>query len=395
MSNVLPTAGNSPFAGTVINVMDKGAVGDGTANDTPSIQAAIAAADDGGAIYFRRDVPRQCPLVPTIGQLYFSLGDKAVIKADAAVEPFSVFKVKSGPVEFHRLTLDLSKDPDKASRLREAEGGACRDRGRGRRRRDRRARRRLVPHPPQPRSGDPRSRQRRRVAPRPRHHPRQRRRGLLRVRRHARQGQRRPRRDLPVRRLPERNRGRLLPRRRGLGRQGDQQQAPRDRVPVLVRLARARLRREVQRRQGTRGNEAARLGIAAGGGPERRTPNNGFTIIDNICEGNYAGGITLDPTIADDPKTDDEDESARILVQRARISGNVCRGRRGGSDMGGDSRLGPGIHVRNSSNVVVTDNLCHTPLFRHPARQLLACPRARPTRATTTTTVSGSSVAPA
>ena len=114
---------------------------------------------------------------------------------------------------------------------------------------------------------------------------------------------------------------------------------------------------------GGKEREATKLrgwGIAAGGGPERRTPNNGFTIIDNICEGNYAGGITLDPTIADDPKTDEEDESARILVQRARISGNVCRGRRGGSDMGGDSRFGShGIHVRNSSNVVVTDNLCH------------------------------------
>ena len=96
---------------------------------------------------------------------------------------------------------------------------------------------------------------------------------------------------------------------------------------------------------------------AAGRNDARR---NGNTIIDNICEGNYAGGITLDPTIADDPKTDEEDESARILVQRARISGNVCRGRRGGSDMGGDSRFGShGIHVRNSSNVVVTDNLCH------------------------------------
>ena len=75
--------------------------------------------------------------------------------------------------------------------------------------------------------------------------------------------------------------------------------------------------------------------------------------------GNYAGGITLDPTIADDPKTDEEDESARILVQRAHLGERLPRPE-GGSNMGGDSRFGShGIHVRNSSNVVVTDNLCH------------------------------------
>ena len=101
-------------------------------------------------------------------------------------------------------------------------------------------------------------------------------------------------------------------------------------------------------------------GIVAGGGPERRTPNSDFTITNNICEDNYAGGITLDPTFADDPTTPDEDESAKVWAQRARVSGNVCRGRRGGKSLGGDDPFGiHGIHVRNSSDVVVTDNLCH------------------------------------
>ena len=362
MSNVLPTAGNSPFAGTVINVMDKGAVGDGTANDTPPIQAAIAAADEGGAIYFPAGTYLvNAPLVPTIRQLYFSLGDKAVIKADAAVEPFSVFKVKSGPVEFHRLTLDLSKDPDTeppdcakpkevpAGIVAEAAAGGtvelvvdscriCHSHGQGIRVRG---------------SGDEWRHDRVII------------------------------RDSVVEdccefgvTLGKVNGARVETCRFEGCRNGIVADSCRD---VVVSAAKAIKNRRhgivfrfsydwhvrdcVAKCNGGKEREATKLrgwGIAAGGGPERRTPNNGFTIIDNICEGNYAGGITLDPTIADDPRTDEEDESARILVQRARISGNVCRGRRGGSDMGGDNRFGAhGIHVRNSSNVVVTDNLCH------------------------------------
>jgi parallel beta-helix repeat protein len=94
-------------------------------------------------------------------------------------------------------------------------------------------------------------------------------------------------------------------------------------------------------------------GIAAGGGPEipAPTPNSDFTISDNVCEDNYAGGITLDPTLAEDP--------AAVVAQRARVSGNVCRGRRDGEPRGGEDPFGVhGIHVRNSRDVVVTDNLC-------------------------------------
>jgi parallel beta-helix repeat protein len=119
----------------------------------------------------------------------------------------------------------------------------------------------------------------------------------------------------------------------------------------------------VVKRNGGGERDQAKLrgwGIAAGGGPEKRIPNSDFTITNNICEANYAGGITLDPTIADDPDTPGEDESAKVLPQRARVSGNVCRGRRGGKSLGGDDPFGThGVHVRNSSDVVVTDNVCH------------------------------------
>jgi parallel beta-helix repeat protein len=362
VSNALPTAEGGPFAGTVINVMDHGAVGDGMADDTAHIRAAIAAADDGGAIYFPPGTYLvSAPLVPEAGQMYFSLGDKAIIKSDAAVEPFSVFKVQSGPVEFHRLTLDLSKDPDleppdcvkpkevpsgivaeavaggtvelvvASCRIRHSHGQGIRVRG----------------------SGDERRHDRVVI------------------------------RDTVVEdccesgvTLGKVNGGRVEACRFEGCRNGIVGDSCRDVVVSAVTATKNRrhgivfrfsydwhVRDCIAKFNGGKERDETKLrgwGIAAGGGPERRTPNNGFTITDNICEDNYAGGITLDPTIADDPKTDEEDESARVLAQRARISGNVCRGRRGGSDMGGDSRFGThGIHVRNSSNVVVTDNLCH------------------------------------
>jgi parallel beta-helix repeat protein len=87
-------------------------------------------------------------------------------------------------------------------------------------------------------------------------------------------------------------------------------------------------------------------------------PNSDFTITNNICEDNYDGGITLDPTVVNDPRTK-RDETALIWPQRARVSGNVCRGRKGGKSRGGEHPFGShGIHVTHSSEVVVTDNLC-------------------------------------
>jgi hypothetical protein len=82
-------------------------------------------------------------------------------------------------------------------------------------------------------------------------------------------------------------------------------------------------------------------GIAAGGEAAKGLqPNSDFTITNNVCEHNVLGGITLDPTMEDAPTT--------IWSQRARVSGNVCRG--DGAQLG--------IHVTHSSDVVVSDNTC-------------------------------------
>ena len=72
----------SPFAGTVINVKDRGAVGDGSADDTKALRDAIAASKKGDGIYFPPGtyVIKES-LVPKAQQVYFSLTDAAIIKA--------------------------------------------------------------------------------------------------------------------------------------------------------------------------------------------------------------------------------------------------------------------------------------------------------------------------
>jgi nitrous oxidase accessory protein NosD len=83
-------------------------------------------------------------------------------------------------------------------------------------------------------------------------------------------------------------------------------------------------------------------GITAGGDPQDPPPppNHDFTITNNLCDGNASGGITLDPTVALRPDV--------IQVQRARVSGNVCR----------DAVLHHRINVTHAGDVVVTDNVC-------------------------------------
>ena len=111
VSNEMPFFAASPFAGTVINVKDHGAAGNGSSDDTDRLKAVIAASEEGDAIYFPPGtyVIREA-LVPKARQLYFSLTDKATIKAKRVrAGEFSIFEVESGPVEFHHLTLDLSK----------------------------------------------------------------------------------------------------------------------------------------------------------------------------------------------------------------------------------------------------------------------------------------------
>jgi hypothetical protein len=250
------TAIGGPFAGTVINVKHHRVEGDGKTDDTERLRAVIAASKRGDAIYF----PRGTYLVsghlgPKPEQVYFSLTDGTILKAVPESEPFSVFDVKAGPVEFHHLTLDLSKPEEIESpknepppailaqaaargtvdlvvsccRIRHARGQGIRVGG----------------------SGD--SRRRDRVVVRTRG-------GLLRERPHAQQGQRRPGGDVPIRALPERDSGGFLSRRGHPRRRRDRQQAGRDRAPVLARLACEQLRRHEQRRRRNGSREAPWLG---------------------------------------------------------------------------------------------------------------------------------------
>jgi parallel beta-helix repeat protein len=128
-----------------------------------------------------------------------------------------------------------------------------------------------------------------------------------------------------------------------------------------TRLARQQLGRQEQRRRRNRSQEVPWLGHRRRRRSRATDARSQQRLHDHrqLCEDNYAGGITLGPTVADDPKTR-EDESALIWEQRARVSGNLCRGRQDGKRRGGEHPHGAhGIHVRNSSDVVVTDNLRH------------------------------------
>jgi parallel beta-helix repeat protein len=359
----------APFGGTVINVKDHGAVGDGSANDTGSLKAAIDASHEGDAIYFPPGTYLITEgLVPKAGQVYFSLTDAATIKVKArpASEPFSVFEVAAGPVEFHHLTLDLSKrEATQPPRCKQKQGKKGPE---------------VAPPGLLAQAGDGGT-----VA-------------LVvsscRILHAHGQGIRiagggdelRPDRVIVRDTIVEDccESGLVLGRVNGARveacrfercRNGFVAGSCRDVVVSAVTATENRRHGIVfrfsydwhvhdcvaKRNGGKERDESKRRGwgIAAGGGPEKRTPNSDFTITDNVCEDNYAGGITLDPTVADDPKTP-QDESALTWAQRARISGNVCRGRRGGTRMGREDPFGThGIHVRNSSDVVVTDNLCH------------------------------------
>jgi parallel beta-helix repeat protein len=351
---------DGPFAGSVINVKQHGAVGDGSADDTDALRAGIASSTEGQAIYF----PPGTYLIskrlrPKPRQLYFSLGDAATIKVVPQTKPFPVFDVTSGPVKFHHLILDLSKPDDleppdcakdalpgilaqaedlgtvdlvvSSCRICHCHGQGIRVGGSG------------GPDPD-------------RVIVR----------------------------DSIVEDCCES--GLTLNRVNGARveaswfkgcRNGVQVASSRDVVVQAVTVTGNRRHGIVFRyshdwhvsdclASGNGGEEKDQdqlrgWGIVAGGGPEIKhpPPNSDFTITNNVCEDNYAGGITLDPTVADDPRTN-QDESALIWAQRARVSGSVCRGRKDGEPRGGDDPFGVhGIHVRNSSDVVITDNHCY------------------------------------
>jgi parallel beta-helix repeat protein len=349
----------SPFAGSVINVKDRGATGNGTTDDTNALRAAIAASREGDAIYFPPGtyvISKR--LAPKPRQLYFSLTDAATIKVLPETKPFSVFEVESGPVEFHHLTLDLSKPvktepPDcgkeasgilalagdagpvdllvSSCRIRHSHGQGIRVGGSGETGLDRViVRDSLVEDCCE--SGLTLGRVNGARIERCR---------FERCRNGVLAGSCR---DVTVHAVTV----------VGNRRHGIVFRYSHDwHVSNCLATGNGGTERDQEKLRG--------WGIAAGGGPEvpAPTPNTDFTITKNICEDNYAGGITLDPTLADDPSTK-QDESALILAQRASISGNVCRGRKDGKPRGGDHPRGAhGIHVRNSSDVVVTDNHCY------------------------------------
>jgi parallel beta-helix repeat protein len=357
-----PQTPQSPFAGTVINVKHHGAVGDGSTDDTNALRAAIAASREGDGIYFPPGTYLVSErLAPKTQQVYFSLTGAATIKVKAppGSKPFPVFDVKSGPVEFRHLTLDLSKptrtQPPKCQEkarpgiLAQAGDAGTVD---------------LVVSSCHIRHGHAQ--------------------GIL-VGGSGESG-----RDRVIVRdslvedccesgltLNKVNGARVEDSRFERCRNGIQASLCRDVAVYAVTVTDNRrhgiafryshdwhVNTCVAKHNGGKERDQEKLrgwGIAAGGGPEvpAPIPNNNFTITNNICEDNYAGGITLDPTLADDPTTP-QDESEEILPQRARISGNVCRGRKDGKPLGGEHPRGVhGIHVRNSSDVVVTDNLCY------------------------------------
>jgi hypothetical protein len=360
MTGETATSENGPFARTVINVKDRGATGNGRTDDTLRLQAVIADSHEGDAIYFppgRYLV--SAPLTPKPRQLYFSLTDRAIIKVKPVrAGRFSVFEVEAGPVEFRHLTLDLSKPPGR-------QPPKCR----------KNAPPALLAQAPDGGTIDLAV-----ISCHIRHSDGQ---GIR-----ARGSDDELRHDRVIVRdtviedccesglvLGKVDGARVEACRFKRCRNGFVADSCRD--VVISAVSATDNRRHgigfrfsydwhvndcVAKRNGGKERDQAKRrgwGIAAGGGPEERTPNSNFTITNNICEDNYAGGITLDPTFADDPETGG-DESAAIWQQRARIAGNVCRGRKGGKRIGREEPFGThGIHVRSSSDVVLTDNLCH------------------------------------
>jgi parallel beta-helix repeat protein len=347
-----------PFAGTVINVRDRNVLGDDSINDTGALQALIDASHEGDAIYF----PPGKYLIsdtlrPKAGQLYFSLTG-AILKAVPTAPPFAMFVATLGPVEFRHLTLDLWQT--------------------------------TPPETPEPQDDDEGAPPAILAVPTST--------GIVdlvvsscRIRRALGQGIRvgggESGRDRVIVRdsvvedcfesgltLSNVDGARVETSRFQRCRNGIQAASCHDVVVHAVTVSDNRRHGIAIRfsdewhvdncfavRNGGKETDQAKLrgwGVAAGGGGDETTQNSDFTITNTFCEANYNGGITLDPTVADDQESD-PDESAKIWPQRARVSGNVCRGRKGGHPLGGDDPFGShGIHVRNSSDVVVTDNLC-------------------------------------
>jgi hypothetical protein len=325
-----------PFGGSVINVKDYGATGDekNKETDTDALKAAIEASREGDALYF----PSGTYLVketlePKAHQLYFSLTDQATLRATAAHAGSSMFTVRSGPVEFRRLTIDggwngTDTPAEEASgiwRPHDATGtidivvSNCRientygagisiaggDRAPGR------GPDRVIVRDTSIENCGMNGISFGRI-------------GNVRV---------------ESSRVERCNNGIKLLGCQDVVVQGVNANENRRHGIVFTFSHRWHVDGCVARGNGT--GPHGGWGIAAGGEPVAALePNSDFTITNNICEENTRGGITLDPTMSDAPKT--------IWSQRARVAGNVCRN--------AESHLG--IHITHSSDVAVSDNVC-------------------------------------
>jgi hypothetical protein len=323
------------FGGTIVNVRDHGARGDDKGDDTDALEAAIAALVNGDALYFPAGTYRVSrPLEPRVRALFFSLTDRALLKA-CANTGFPMFIIRAGAAEFHRLTIDCAKaetaNPASPApgiwrpadapgavdvavfncRIRNAHDDGIRIQGG---------------------SGDDRAADRVIV------------------------------RDTSVEECGMN--GLSIGRVDNIRIESSRFERCHNGIKVLNGhdVAVHAVTASANRRHGigftfshrfhvdrciARGNGSKAeggWGIAAGGEPiEGLIPNSDFTISNNICEDNLDGGITLDPTTQPE-----EGETEVIWPQRAQVSGNVCRG----------AIHHHGIHITHGSEVAVTGNVC-------------------------------------
>jgi hypothetical protein len=98
----LTKATYSMIEGAVVNVLDYGAVGNGTADDTAAITAALAT---GASVYFPEGMYKTGPqTITTAGQTLFGTGKKSVILASTA--GVNLFVVEADYVTFRDLRMN-------------------------------------------------------------------------------------------------------------------------------------------------------------------------------------------------------------------------------------------------------------------------------------------------
>ena len=323
------------FGGTIVNVRDHGARGEDKGDDTDALEAAIAALRNGDALYFPAGTYHVSrPLEPKVRALFFSLTDRAILKARAKTG-FPMFIVRAGAAEFHRLTIDCAKNetgnpagpapaiwrPADAPgavdvavsdcRIRNAHDDGIRIQG-----------------------GSGKDRAADRVVVRD-----------TTVEGCGMNGLSIGRVDnirIESSRFERCHNGIKVLDGHDVAVHGVSAQANRRHGIGFTFSHRFHVDSCVARGNGSK--EEGGWGIAAGGEPiHNLVPNSDFTITNNICEDNFDGGITLDPT------TKPEEEEAEVIwPQRAQVSGNVCR----------SAVRFHGIHITHGSQVAVTGNVC-------------------------------------